>query len=308
MGAPLPGPRCACIAFEDEEPQIFTRWTVCGLIFGWVTMLPVLLMQPHEERPRQQLFRQYLLKPCLLVMPISIFLWLLDSLEVLFAVQVIRPLYYFGICHMIVPAVLIFYLMQMQAADELLMLEQRKSRIEEAGSTVPIVAEDPAPMLLRELVTVNPVALIWLSGCAAIPVVVSSLLTPMQTERGRLAQGYVHLIYGPCVFLQVAFGYIIYRLRFIDLPMFYLEGIGMLLSLPCFLVWSICLFCSSHYSRKDVALVEKQRQDRAKEALKKTRFGVPDSSAGQAAGGEGAVELVDCSEAANREWELVFSA
>ncbi|CAE7550364.1 unnamed protein product [Symbiodinium sp. CCMP2592] len=40
----------ACLAMEDEEAQILMRWTVCGIMFGWVTLLPVLLMQPHEER------------------------------------------------------------------------------------------------------------------------------------------------------------------------------------------------------------------------------------------------------------------
>jgi len=304
---PSSGPRCACMGLEDEEPQILMRWTVCGLVFGWVTMLPVLLMQPHEERPRQQLFRQYLLKPCLLMMPVSILFWLVDSLEVLFGFELIRPLYYFAICHMIFPAVLIYYLMRMQAADEKLVLEQRKARLEEAGCTVPVVVEDPAPMLLRELVMVNPVALVWLSGCAAIPLVIASLLTPMETARGKLAQGYVNLVYGPCVFLQVAFGYIIYNLRFVALPRFYLEGIGLLLSLPCFVVWSICLFCASYYGRKDAAMVEEQRCERAKEALKRTSMG-PSEPSGPQAGGAGEAELVDCTEASNREWELVYSA
>ncbi|CAE8621703.1 unnamed protein product, partial [Polarella glacialis] len=29
-----PAPRCACIAMEDEEAQILTRWTICGVMFG----------------------------------------------------------------------------------------------------------------------------------------------------------------------------------------------------------------------------------------------------------------------------------
>ena len=124
-------------------------------------MLPILPMQPHEPRPRQQLFRRYLLKPCLLVMPIWIALWVLDCIEVSLPP---RPsaFFYFGICHVIMPAVLVWYLVQAQAAGEALGLEQSRSRREEAGCTVPVVSEDPSPTFLKELIAMNPVALICL--------------------------------------------------------------------------------------------------------------------------------------------------
>ena len=105
---------------------------------------------------------QYLLKPCLLVMPIWIVLWVLDCIEVHLAAQILCPFFYFGICHVIMPAVLVWYLFQTQAAGEALCLEQSRSRREEAGCTVPVVSEDPSPTFLKELIAMNPVALICL--------------------------------------------------------------------------------------------------------------------------------------------------
>jgi len=314
-------PRCACLGLEDEEPQVLMRWTICALIFGWVTMLPVLLMQPHEERPRQQLFRQYLLKPCLIMMPISIIFWVVDCAEMFFGFELLRPFWYFSVCHMFVPGVLAFCLLRMQAADERLISEQRGARQEEAGgSTVPVVVEDPSPTLLKELIAINPVALIWLSCCAAAPLVLASLLTPMQSARGKLAQGYVHLIYTPCIVLQAGFAYAMFNLRFTELPQFYLAGLGLLLSLPCFLVWAVCLCCASHHGRQDLLLVKQQRLERARETLKRSPFGLaeasgaaagaaPGAAAGTGAGQEPPSEaLVDCSESYIREWDLVCSA
>merc|ERR1719464_979688 len=116
-------------------------------------MVPVLLMQPQAERPRQQLFRQHLLKPSILIMPFWVFFWVLDCIQLLFQYEIIHPLYYFGLCHMLFPGVLVWYIMQMQLADQELVLEQRKTRQAEAGSIVPLVVEDPAPTLLRELIS-----------------------------------------------------------------------------------------------------------------------------------------------------------
>lgn len=304
------GPRCACVGVEDEEPQILVRWMVCSLLLGWVTLLPTLLMQPHEERPRQQLFRKYLLKPCLIMLPLTILFWLLDCVEVAIQFQIMPPALYFFFCHMLVPAVLIYYLMQMQAADEQLVLEQRKGRLGDLDSSMPAVVEDPPPTLLKELVTVNPVALVWISCCAAIPIVLFSLLTPMKTSRGKMAQGYVNVVYGPCILLQVCAGYVFWNLRFMSLPRFYFEGIGSLVTLPCFVVWSLCLVCASHYGRKDATLVEYQRKDRAKEAIKNAGFGIPEPAAAPstATQADSEPELVDCTEATSKEWDLVYSA
>merc|ERR1712183_854945 len=94
----------------------------------------------------------------------------------------------------------------MQAADERLVLEQRESRLKEAGENIDnLVVEDPQPVFFRELVIINPVALIWVGICVAIPLIVCSLLNPLETTRGKLAQAFVHLIYGPLMFAQVGF-------------------------------------------------------------------------------------------------------
>merc|ERR1712241_968852 len=98
---------------------------------------------------------------------------------------------------------------------------------------------------MRELITINPVALIWLGACAAIPIVVLACLQPMATTRAKMAKGYVQSIYGPLILVQLIFGSILYNMRFIDLPKYYLAGLGLLLSVPCFLVWCCCLICAS---------------------------------------------------------------
>lgn len=320
------GPRCACVGLEDEEPQILNRWLACSMIFGWVTMLPVLLMQPHEERPRQQLFRQFLLKPCILILPIWLIFWLLDCIQVALELPIVTPLAFFGITHMIMPAVLCWYLLQMQAADEELVLEQRAAREREVmpGSAPPVAVEDPAPTFLKELIMINPVALCWLGACVAIPLVACSLLTPMKTERGKLAQGTVTLIYTPLMSLQLAFGFVLWHLKFEEVPKLYLTGFGLLLSLPCFVVWCFCMVCSSRYGRKDLDLVRQQRLDRGK-ALKAKLEGSNSEQAQDLAGTEARTpevhdpaqlrsaaslpsEIVDCSEAQCREWELIYTA
>mmetsp|Transcript_38957 Transcript_38957/g.87727 ORF Transcript_38957/g.87727 Transcript_38957/m.87727 type:complete len:216 (+) Transcript_38957:1-648(+) len=215
---------------------------------------------------------------------------------------------------MLMPAVLVWYMMQMQAADEALVLEQRQARQKEACCTIPVVTEDPAPTFLKELIAINPVALIWLGSCASIPLLMASLLTPMQTTRGKMAQGYVNIIYAPCVFLQVAFAWTLHHVRFINLPKVYLAGIGLLLSVPCFAVWCLCLVCASRYGRQDLALVQRQRRENAKEALKAMQLPISDDGTAasnfdaglEVLGSSGG--LVDCTEAQNRDWELIYTA
>jgi hypothetical protein len=302
------GPCCACVALEDEEPQILTRWLTCSLLFGWVTMLPVLFMQPQEDRPRQHLFRQFLLKPCLLVLPVWVILWLLDCVQVGINVQLIHPFYYFAIVHMLLPSILVWYLMQMQAADEQLVLEQRGQRQKEVESAL-LAVEDPAPTFLRELIMINPVALVWLGSVASVPIVISSLLTRFQSERFKMAQKTVSVVYGPLVFLQIAFVYTLWSLKFEDLPKLYLAGFGLLLSVPCFVVWCMCIVCSSRYGREDLTLVRAQRIERAKVAKAKSLGQALDVEANaNPATAEDPENLIDCSEAQFREWELVYSA
>jgi len=298
------GPQVACLALEDEEPQILTRWVICSLIWGWVTMVPVLLMQPQAERPRQKLFRQHLLKPCILVMPFWVFLWLLECLQLLFQYELIRPLYYFCLCHMVFPGVLVWYIMQMQLADQELVLEQRKTRKAAAGSTVPMVVEDPAPTLLRELISINPAALVLLGSSISIPLIIISMLTSMKTERCRLAQGYVNAIYAPLMFMQVAFFLSLREVRFIDLPRAYFMVFFLMLSIPCFATWCICLVCASRYGRQDVELVECQRRTRTREAMRAATAGVPGAPKVDIDN----ANLVNCREAMQREGELIYTA
>jgi len=306
------GPRCACATFEDEEPQILMRWLVCSLLFGWVTWLPVIFMQPHEERPRQHLFRQYLLKPGVLIMPFWILLWLLDSIGILIVRKIVSPFFYLFLVHMIFPAVMVWYLFQLQAADEKLIMEQRANRQAEAeragGELQPVAVEDASPTLLKEFITVNPVALVWLGSVASLGILASSMLTPMKTERGKLAQGFVHMIYGPLAFFQITFAQMIYWTEFLDVPRLYMTFFMLLLSIPCFMLWCCCLMCATRYGRQDMALVRKQRVERAKLVTKAPPAEELESQRAEPAEEPPAESLVDLTEAWQREWEFIFTA
>lgn len=310
---PPKGPSCACVALEDEEPQILTRWLTCSLLFGWVTMLPVLFMQPHEDRPRQQLFRQFLLKPCLIIMPLWCLLWLLDCIQMAFDVNLLHPFYYFGIVHMLLPGVVVWYLMKMQAADEKLVVDQRAEREKQVDSNMLLAIEDPCPTLLKELIMMNPVALVWLGACVSIPIVICSFLTPLTTERGRLAQGYVNIIYTPMIFIQCAFAYKLWYASFDKLPQLYMALFGLLLSVHCFLVWCVCIVCSSKFGRRDLVLVQEQRLTRGRAAKEKLKGSpsTPDAivqAVLEEIDKDAQNDIIDCTEAQNREWELIYTA
>jgi hypothetical protein len=303
-GMEAPKLSVACLPLEDEEPQILVRWVCCGLIFGWVTLLPVLLMQPHPNRPRQQLFRHHLLKPCLFILPVWLIMWAINTVEVAVPVKIVHPFWYFTVVHMLLPAVLTFYALRMQAADEKQVLEQRASREQEVGTTV--CAEDPLPLLLKELITMNPIAMVWLGCTASVPLVVSSLLTPMKTKRGRAAQGHLHLIYMPLIVLQLAFAVTLYKLTWDESPELYLASFGLLFTLPVFCLWCGCLLCSSRWNRKDARIIRKQRLDRAARAHR-TAIGLKDDARENGVAEEKLNTIVECGES-QREWELVYSA
>ncbi len=44
----------AVMPLEDEDMLLLMRWLICAMVFGWVTLLPILLIEPHENRPRQK--------------------------------------------------------------------------------------------------------------------------------------------------------------------------------------------------------------------------------------------------------------
>merc|ERR1719215_2412969 len=107
------------------------------------------------------------------------------------------------------------------------------------------------------------------------------------------------------VFLQLAFMYILYHVRFVDLPKFYMFCFGLLLSVPCFVIWCFCLMCASRYGRQDMRLVEQQRVERARQAAEQPPEAAAESGSGRALG---ASELVDLTEAMHREWEYIYTA
>merc|ERR1712226_699655 len=114
-------------------------------------------------------------------------------------------------------------------------------------------------------------------------------------------------------------------IRFIDLPKLYISGVGFMLSIPCCLIWCTCVMCSSRYGRQDMALVEAQRLERAKLAFDRqlkrrqeqglevgasieAHFAATADFAAQHFPDEQEPELVDCSGAQFRDWELIYSA
>lgn len=99
----------AVVAMEDEDMVLMFRWVICSMAFGWVTLIAIILVNPHEERPRQQLFHKHLQKIALyFVLPIWFVLWLLDAVQIAFHVAFYKPWVYFLTTHMLVAAVVVF--------------------------------------------------------------------------------------------------------------------------------------------------------------------------------------------------------
>jgi len=308
-------PRVACLALEDEEPQILMRWTACSLLFGWVTMLPVLLMHPHEERPRQKLFREFLLKPSLFVLSLWMFLWFVDCLEIIFIAEILPPFAYFSFCHMVLPSILLKFLCNMQVEDERLILEQRKNRAAEAATAMPFCCEDAPPTFFKELLVMNPLSMVLVGANLAAQICLAAVFMPLQTSRGQLAAKHLKIVYGPLILLQLEYLRLLSQTAFMDLPQMYADAVTMMFFWPCLLVWCTCFLCAARYGRHDLALVHEQRNDRAQEVLKKLEVpGAITTAAAAAAAEEGggngnsARQNVDCTEAHSREWELTFSA
>ena len=108
------------------------------------------------------------------------------------------------------PAVLVWYLFQTQAAGEALCLEQCRSRRggrlhrprRQRGS----LADLPQGAHCDKSLGVDLPRRLCLG-----PLLAASLLTPLLAQRGKMAQGYGSIIYAPRVFLQVALVRIIYQ-------------------------------------------------------------------------------------------------
>lgn len=96
---------------------------------------------------------------------------------------------------------------------------------------------------------------------------------------------------------------------------------------PCFVLWCMCFFCSNIYGRRDLALVQEQRIQRAAEATKRKRLetagpfirtddslGDPGIAAAAAAAGDYALDpqsgrpWVDLGHVLTKDWDLVLSA
>ncbi|CAK0905259.1 unnamed protein product [Prorocentrum cordatum] len=167
---------------------------------------------------------------------------------------------------MALPSVLVWYLFQMQAADESLVLEQRRSRAAEAPYSVGVAIEDPLPTLLKELLVTNPVVLVVLGCCAAIPILLSNAMVTLKTERGRMAQTHLTLTYLPMVLFQLGFLFVLSTVDFLDLPAFYLTGGVYLVSAPCLLTW----FASPDAKNmEDMTRRDEQEAQKAYEAFTK---------------------------------------
>jgi len=100
----------------------------------------------------------------------------------------------------------------------------------------------------------------------------------------------------------MAFVYLLWNIQFQDLPKLYLAGLTLLLSVPCLIIWCICLLSAWRYERKDLELVSKQRLERAQEVTRSYNEAA-------ASGGERSAQklLVDCSEAQMSQ-DLIYTA
>jgi len=124
-----------------------------------------------------------------------------------------------------------------------------------------------------------------------------------------MAQGFLNMVYGPQIFLQLAFMWVLTNVKFVDLPRFYVACFSFLLSVPCFVVWFICLTCASRYGRQDMLLAQGQRIQRGR-ALAVTEKQAGDEESGSAGPEQElpASSVVDTTEVMHREWELCYSA
>ncbi|CAE8588847.1 unnamed protein product, partial [Polarella glacialis] len=102
----------------------------------------------------------------------------------------------------------------------------------------------------------------------------------------------------------------LYQLRFADVPRFYLAGFGLLLSLPCFFVWCLCLVCSARFAKQDLSLVEQQRLESAKAQVQKEQVAELREAADDELSPQTlpSAPLVDCTEAMSHEYELIYTA
>jgi len=148
----------------------------------------------------------------------------------------------------------------------------------------------------------NPIALILTGTFAAFPIMIMSCLNPMQTERGKLAQGYLHMVYLPLTLLQILFIVVSYHVTFLSLPHFYITSARHLISVPCLMLWCVLLFVGSRYGHSDVKLVKRQRCERAHALL--GRPSESQSDLGVATDSD----RIDCSVSSHHHWELIFSA
>merc|ERR1712228_261475 len=133
------------------------------------------------------------------------------------------------------------------------------------------------------------------------------MLTPMQTRRAQQAQGFVNIIYAPLSILQLVSLFVLYHLKFVEVPKMYLASFGLLISFPCIIVWCLCLCCATRYAKQDFQLVHSQRLERAKAVVKQQG---KDAEMGNASSesAAGQILLVDCTEAITAEYELIFTA
>lgn len=294
------GPYFACICLEDEVPLMPVQWTLCSLLLGWITLLPVLFMHPHEERPRQQIFRQYLLKSSILVTLIWLIFLILGLVGEIFNFQLISPFLHMIVCQMVLPAILVRCIFKMQKVDEQLVLHARETRRAEAKSsdTMPMCAEDPSPVFLKELIVMNPLALSLIGVYVSIPILVYSFLNPLATERGKMVQGHLHVLYIPLAFLQGIIICSVYDADFNNLIEYYSACLLCIFSIPSLMMWSLFAVFTWRHNGHDVELVKRQRRERADAFLS-------EMSPGRDCQG---TPCVESRESTNQDWQVIHSA
>ncbi|CAD7953620.1 unnamed protein product [Amoebophrya sp. A120] len=492
-------------SFEDEDLVTLSRWIICGMIFGWITLIPTLLIKPHFFKRRQQLFREVFLNAGgaassgfnlfvnnwkNFILPLWLFLWVVDGIEIMAHVRLLGPPFvYFLSTHVVLASVVVVLGMRLQQKDEELVLEQRRirdgefllGRISHAGqedvgvavaveettsssssaagdadgdpggkkesevsTTITIltrdgiifydprknfrrikdpnqllrgiaenhpeivnynsaettiagapanqenqltqgsstfkasfvpkkielerktiggdqhlgqddpearimyrdlqtdilfaddvdgtleslledggtsrqrqtkaklgtsssnandhqtssspstgvlgsttasqttkICEEPAPILLRELLISNPFGIVWIGLFLSLTIILSQLLYPLQTKRGKLAQSYLLTMYSSLLSLQLFGLIVILNMKFENLPTTYLHAFLLLFSYPCLCSYCVCLCCSANYSRADMLLVLDQR----KAGLMTGRFDSVGEGFGSSSGG-----------------------
>jgi len=269
--------RVALLALEDEEPSSLYRWLVCSLGFGWITLLPVLLTRNAPGKQRGNIPRDFFLKPAAILIPVLFSLWLIDTAQLLpidvwiwdgwyDLMPLVHPFYYFLVAHVVIPTIFATLLFQAAVYDEKYVLDQREDLQEECE--IKVIAEDPNPTILKELLCGNPFFISWVGTCQGLQIVIFSLIfrRQFQTDRAKRLCTKISGVYLFTCLFQFLMLTTLYKLEFSSYPSFYVTVFLFVIQIPTLIFLFVLMLVSAGFGKMDERNTNDQRKERLKEA------------------------------------------